>query len=150
MLLEQPAKLALTDADPAGQRIDGSLVERAHFHQRERARDGVGGAAPGAKVGRGFRPATQAGPEPGFVCGGRGREENHILRSRCAGRADRPAVDAGGLDAGEQPAVEAGIADGDARGSRRRGRDRGCPSGLCRHTSGNQVLRFRLGHVASS
>ena len=92
--------------------IDGGLIQRAQFDQSEGAGDGVGGAAPGAEVGGGFRAAAQAGAEPGLVRRGGGGEEDDVLRTRRAGGADRAAVDAGGFDAGEQAAVEAGVADG--------------------------------------
>ena len=69
MLVEQPAKLALPDAEPVGESADVAAIERAAFDQRQRTGDGVGGPAPGAEVGRGFR-AGNAGtvgtppPEP--------------------------------------------------------------------------------------
>ena len=110
MLLEQPPQMALADAEPLGESIERRLVERAELDQRQRARHGVGGAAPGAEIGRGLGPAAQAGAEAGFLCRGGGRKEGHILFARRARRADRPAIDAGRLHAGEEPAVEARIA----------------------------------------
>ena len=81
MLPEQPPELALADAEPSGQRIDIRLVQRAELDQRQRARDGVGGAAPGAEVRRGFRPAAQAGAKAGLL-GRRGRRvERDVLPS---------------------------------------------------------------------
>ena len=64
MLAEQPPQLPLADAEPAGEAFDIGLIEAAGFDQRQRARDGVGGAAPEREVGRGFRPAAQAGRKP--------------------------------------------------------------------------------------
>ncbi len=112
VLAEQPPQLPLADAQPVGQAVDVRLVERAGLDQAERAGDRVRGAAPGGEVRRGLRPAAQAGAEAGALCRRGGRVEAHVLALRGARRADRPAVDAGGLHPHEQPAVEAGVAGG--------------------------------------
>ncbi len=109
MLAEQPPQLSRADAEPVGKALDISLVEAAGFDQGERARHGVAGAAPEREIGRCFRPAAQAWAKAGLLGRRRGRIERYILEFRGAGGANRPAVDAGGFDAHEQPAIEAGI-----------------------------------------
>src|SRR5882757_6510203 len=84
--------------------------ETAGFDQGERAGHRIGGAAPEREIRRGFRPAPQTRAKTGLLgCRG-GGIERYILEFRGARRANRPAVDAGGFDAHEQPTVEAGIA----------------------------------------
>jgi len=111
MALEQAAELPAADAQPPGQRLDSGLVfvEGAVGDQRQGAAHRVGAAAPGGEVGGDFGPAPQAGPEAGLL-GRRGRgEEAAVLEARRAGRADRPAVDAGRGHAHEHAAVESGV-----------------------------------------
>src|SRR4051812_36326339 len=110
MLAEQPAQLPGADTEPVTQALDVVVVEPTGLDQRERARNGVGGAAPERKLGRNFRPATQAWAEAGFLRRRGRRIERDIFELRRARRADRPAVDSGGLDADEQSSVEAGVA----------------------------------------
>ena len=86
MLAEQPPQLPLADAEPLGQGLDVAVVERAGLDQRQRARDGVRRAAPGAEFGRGFRPAAQAGPEAGLLRRRRG-EDRSVTFSRFGVRA---------------------------------------------------------------
>ena len=58
--------------------------KRAGFDQAERARYGVGAAAPEGQVGRGFRPAAQTGAKAGFLRRGGGGEEPDVLALRRA------------------------------------------------------------------
>src|SRR6266702_3098802 len=109
MLAEQPPQLAAADAEPVCQAFDIIAIETACFDQAERARYRVGSAAPERQLGRDFRPAAQAWAKAGLLGRGGGSIERHVLEFRRPRRADRPAVDAGGLDADEQPAVEAGV-----------------------------------------
>src|SRR5688572_30043264 len=59
---------------------------------------------------RQFGPAAQAGPETGAFRLGRMAEEAAVLALRGPHPADRPAIDAGRGDAGEEAAVEARVA----------------------------------------
>ena len=110
MLAKQPAELPLADFQPIGKRRDIALVERAAFDQFQRPRNGRLRAAPGIKVRRTFGSAAQAGPEARCLCRGGRRHERAILELRRPCRANRPAVDAGRLHAGEKPPIVAGIA----------------------------------------
>ena len=110
MLLEQAPQLALADAEASGQYVDIGLVQRAVLDQAQGARYRVRRAAPSAEIGRGFRPAAQAGTEARFLRGSRSRKKDDVLRQRRACRTDRAAVDSGRLDAAEEAAVKAGIA----------------------------------------
>ena len=111
MVLEQPSELPAADAQPLGQRFHAGLavVQRALGDQGQRPADGVGRAAPEGEVRCDFRSATQAGTEARLLCGGGRGEEPAVLEPRHAGRADRPAVDAGRGHAHEDAAVEPGI-----------------------------------------
>ena len=106
MLVEQAPELTLAHAEPRRQGFDVAVIERAGFDQAERARDGVGTAAPEGQVGRGLRPAAQTGAKAGFLRRGGGGEEEHVLALRRRGRAERPAIDAGRRDRNEQAAIE--------------------------------------------
>jgi hypothetical protein len=110
MLLEQPPKLPLAHADAAGKGIHGSVVQRAHLHQRQRPRNRVGGAAPGAEVGRGFWPATEARPKTRLMRGGGGGKEGDVLRLWRPGRANGTAINTGRFDPGKQTPIETRIA----------------------------------------
>ena len=110
VLAEQPPQLPLADAEPVGQGVDVAVVERAGLDQDERAGDGVRRAAPGAEVRRGLRPAAQAGAKARLLRRRGGGIEGHVLALGRARRADRAAVDAGGLHPDEQAPVEAGVA----------------------------------------
>jgi hypothetical protein len=110
MPVKQPPQLPGADAEPVGQSFDIVFIEAAGLDQRQRARHGIGRAAPERQLRRDFRPAAQAGAEACLLRRRRGRVERHVLEFRRACRADRPAIDAGGLDADEQPPVETGIA----------------------------------------
>ena len=107
--LEQATQLPLAHAEAVGKALHVGAVQGAGLDQREGARDGVGGSLPGGKVRRGLRAAAQAGSEPGRLSRRRGGEEGDVLGLGDARRADRPAVDAGRLDAHEQAAVEPGV-----------------------------------------
>ena len=64
MLLEQAPQLALADAEASGQYVDIGLVQRSVLDQAQGARYRIRRAAPSAEIGRGFRPAAQAGRKP--------------------------------------------------------------------------------------
>src|SRR6185437_2839756 len=114
MLVEQAPELAPADAEPLGQRLDAGVgVERAVGHERQRARHRVRAAAPEGEVGRGLRPAAQAGPEPRLLRRRRRGEEAAIGEFGRAGGADRPAIDPGRGHADEKPAVETRVARGE-------------------------------------
>src|SRR3712207_3114487 len=57
-------------------------------------------------------PAAAAGAEARGLRGGGRAEEGDVAGQRRTGGAGRPAVDAGGVHGGEEPAVEAGVAAG--------------------------------------
>src|SRR5206468_3758327 len=65
---------------------------------------------PGGRPGRRLWPAAQARPKSRRFGGGRGRKVAHVLVVRRAGRANRPAIDAGAGDGDEETAVEPRIA----------------------------------------
>ena len=111
MLAELPPQLARADAGPGGQRVQiasssapssiscnaRATLEAAPARGRRRAR------FPGGSAGRdGSRPPC-----------GRGRGVKTTLRDRRARRTDRTAVDARGLDRGEEASVVAGVAHAD-------------------------------------
>jgi hypothetical protein len=113
MLAEEVPELTLANAKAAGQGIGGSLVQGTELDQRQGARHGVRRAAPRSEIGRGFRAAPQAGAKASLLCRRRRGIECDVLRPWRARRADRTAIDARRLDAGEEPAVKAGIAQAD-------------------------------------
>src|SRR5476649_1278840 len=108
MLVEQAAQLPATDAQLLGESLDTglALVECALGDQFHRPAHRVGRAAPEGEFGRALRAAAQAGPEACFLGGRGGGEVAAVLELGRAGRADRPAVDAGRGDAYENSAVE--------------------------------------------
>ena len=110
MLAEQAPQLPLSHAEPYRQGLDIGLVEGAELDERECARHGIRRAAPRAEIRRRLRTAAQAGAEPRLLRGGGRRKEGHVLRKRRPRRADRATIDARGFDAGEDAAVEAGVA----------------------------------------
>ena len=107
---EQPPQLAFADAEAPGQGVHVALVESAGLDQDKGPGDGIGGAAPGAEVGRGLRPAAQTGSKARLLRRrGRGIENNVFALGRTGG-TDRAAIDAGSLHRGEEAPVEAGVA----------------------------------------
>ena len=107
---EQAVEVAGAVPEPAGEAghalpVDDPVGDEAHGAGR-RCRRGCSTRGAGRRVG----PAPLAGPEPGRLRRGRGREEADVGALRCAGGAARPAVDAGGRDGHDEPAVEAGVA----------------------------------------
>ena len=122
---EQAVQVARADAEPGGERVDRSLVERALVDERERPPHDGRGAEPGRGAGRGLGPAAQARPEAGVARRRRGGEVAHVRVAGARRRAHRPAVDAGRGDADEEPPVEAGIARAAGAVERGTGRERG-------------------------
>jgi len=113
MLAEEAPELPLTHTQSTSQGINTSLVQGAELNQRQGARYGIRRAAPRAEVGRGFRPAPQTWAKACLLRSRRRGVECHILRPRRPRWTDGAAVDARGFDAGEEPAVETGIAQAD-------------------------------------
>ncbi len=112
MLHEESAQLSSADAEPLGQFFDARIIaiERTLGDQGEAARHRVRGAAPGAELRRGLRPATQAGTETRLLCRRRRRVETAILELGGARWADRPTIDPGRGHTDEEAAVETRIA----------------------------------------
>ena len=109
MLVEEAAQLAFAEAEAAGKRGDRSLVQRPAVDEHQRARHRVRGAVPGAARRRGLGPAAPARAKAGGLRRGGGRIEADVLAPRRPRRADRPAIDAGRPDPGEEAAIKAGI-----------------------------------------
>ncbi len=110
MTAEETPQLPLAETETFGERGNRRFVERAFFHQSERARDRVRRAAPGGERRRDFGTAAQARPKAGLLRRGGGGKEGDVLAFRRRSRADRTAVDSGRAYAGEKTAVESGVA----------------------------------------
>ncbi len=97
VLKEESAKLAFAEAEALCELLYGGFVavECAGVDQRQRARDGRGGASPRGEMGSRFRAAAEAWAESCFLCCGGRAEEPAVLKLRRARRADGPAIDAG-------------------------------------------------------
>ncbi|MNQ96229.1 hypothetical protein D3C85_1118250 [compost metagenome] len=80
MLAELAPQLPFPHAQALGQRVHAVLVQRAKLDQLQRARHAVRQFVPGTQLGRGLRPAAQAGVVAGFLRGGRGGVEGDVLR----------------------------------------------------------------------
>jgi hypothetical protein len=106
---KEAAELPLADLKSFGQRRDVAAVEGSAFDELQRPRDRRRRPAPCVKVRRTFRSASQARSKAGLLCGGGGGEEMAILELGWSRGADRPAIDAGRLYAGEESPVVAGI-----------------------------------------
>ena len=106
MVAEKASELALAHAQSARQIVNVRVVEGAELDQGQCPRDSVRGAAP-APIGCSSGRQRRHGRKP---ASGRQRwdKTSHSPIS-AAGRTDRAAVDAGGLDAGEEPAIKAGV-----------------------------------------
>src|SRR6266700_30547 len=113
MLAKQPPQLPGADAEPVGKPFDIVIIEPTGLDQGKCAGHGVGRSPPEGEVRRGLRPTAQAWTETSLLRRSRGRKERYVLEFRRARRADRPAIDAGGLDAHEQPSVEPRVAGRD-------------------------------------
>lgn len=107
--VQLPLDLAGRVAQPGGQARHALAVHHAVLDQPHRARDGVGAGVPLGRTGTCVGPAPLAGPEPGLLAGGGAGQEGHVLDLRRHGGAAGAAVDPGGQDGGEEPAVEAGV-----------------------------------------
>ena len=104
--------VALGVAKPASQAADALPIDDAVGDQSHRPADEVGTTVPLGRAGAGVRPTALAGPEPGCLSRGGGRVEADVLAFRSARRAARAAVDPGGADTAEEPAVEARVTGG--------------------------------------
>src|SRR5258708_39615832 len=106
MFLEQPAQMAIGDAEARGEIVErGGLVDDA-----QRAADGGRGAGPRRRAGGGLRPAPLARPKPRRLGRRRSRIVPNIFLERRSRGADRTAVDACGDDGDEESSVETRIA----------------------------------------
>ncbi|MDQ0717337.1 hypothetical protein QFZ55_006789 [Streptomyces luteogriseus] len=94
-------------AEPAGEAGHSLAVHDAVGDQPHGAGHEVGALVPLRGAGAGVGPAALAGPEPGLLTGRRAGVEDHVLRLGRHHRAAGTAVDAGGQDGREEPAVEA-------------------------------------------
>ncbi len=108
MLPKEPPQLTAADAKPIAKRLHPvhPVVERAVGNERQRTRDGAGGAAPAGELGGALGPAAEARPEAGVLRGGGRRKEAAVLEPGGSCRADRAAVDPGREHADEEPAIE--------------------------------------------
>ena len=112
MLAELSPQLARADAGPGGQRVQVAVVQRAQLDQLQRARHAGGQPRRGPAAAR--FPGGSAGRDGSRPPRGRGRGvEDDIARQGRARRTDRTAVDARGLDRGEEASVVAGVAHAD-------------------------------------
>ena len=104
------AQVAAAHPQPGGQRLHRALVERAGPDARDgrghQARQRVDRAGAGGEL----RATAEAGPVTRALGLGGVREEGAAVAAGRAGRADRPAVHAGGPDADQEAAVEARVA----------------------------------------
>ncbi len=112
MLHEQSPELASTHAETRGQGFNALTVavKGAIGDQSERPGNGIRTSAPGCQIGSRLRPATQARTKTCVLRRCRRPKKAAILEFRGAGRADRPAIDAGGGDANKEQAIKARIA----------------------------------------
>ena len=96
-------------AEPGGEPRHALAVDDAVRDEPHGPGDGVRAGVPLRGAGAGVGPAPLAGPETGLLAGGGARVEGHVPRLGRHDRAARAAVDPGGQDRGEEPAVEAGV-----------------------------------------
>ena len=108
VLLEETSQLAPRQTKGLGQHFNITIVEGARLDQRQRPRHRGRAAMPNGDVWRELGPASQAGPKTGRLGGGGGEVVADVLPVWTR-RADRPAIDAGRLNGGEDPPIEAGI-----------------------------------------
>src|SRR5262249_48636211 len=106
---EAAVNVALAEPDARGESRHALAVHHAVGDQAHEAADEVGARVPLGRAWGGVRAAALAGPEAGGLGGRCVGEEAAVLALRGLGRAARAAVDAGGCDAGEEPAVEARV-----------------------------------------
>src|SRR6202044_3080864 len=95
MTTKQTPQLPFAKAETFGERGNRRLIERAFFHQGERARDSIRRAAPGRERRRDFRAATQAGSKARGLRGSSGGKESDVLAFRRRRGANRPAINSG-------------------------------------------------------
>ena len=102
-------QLPLAVVEPTGQPGDAVAVHDAVGDQAHGPADEISSAVPLGRTWCGVGTAAFAGPEASQLGGRCGWVEADIVRLRSHGRAAGPAVDPGGHDGGEEPAVKAGI-----------------------------------------
>jgi len=109
MLQEETPKMAARDADPIGQPLHPAVIQSTLGDQPERAGYERGGAEPGGRAGRGFRPAAKAWAESRRFGGGGGRKIPDVFVLWRACRTNWTAIDTGAGDGDEEAAVEARV-----------------------------------------
>src|SRR5438309_5641639 len=103
--------MALTDGETARQPGEAVAIDGPTRTQPHRAADEIAAHVPSRRTRGRVGAAALAGTIAGELRGGRGGVERHVLSLGPDRRwAARPAVDAGGPDGGDEPAVEAGVA----------------------------------------
>ena len=110
MLQEQTPQVSCSNAQPFGQRLNRKLPGHRIVDETPRAAHGGRGAVPGGSAGSHLRTTAEAGTKSGLGRRGGGWEVADVRLPRRLGRADGPAVDPGGEDADEEPAVEPRVA----------------------------------------
>jgi hypothetical protein len=110
MLATEAPELPLAYPQTIGQGVNTALVQSSELDQRECPGHRARCAPPGPRVRNRLRPTPKAGAKPRLLGGGRRGIEGHVLRPRRPGWTDRTAVDACRLHGGEEPPVEASIA----------------------------------------
>ena len=106
---ELTVQLPLAVVEATGESGNTVTVDNAVRDQAHGPADEIGSTVPLGRTWGGVRTAALAGPEAGQLGCRCGRVEAHIVRLRGHRRAAGPAVDPGGHDGGEEPAVKAGI-----------------------------------------
>ena len=110
VVFKQPGQVTAAQAQLQGKVFHAAVVQATLADVPQGPRHGGRGAQPGRCTGGSLGAAPLAGPEPRlFSCGGT-QVEFHVLAARSHRRAHGPAVDSGGFHAGEEPAVETGVA----------------------------------------
>ena len=108
--VELPLHLPGAVAQARGEPGHALAVHDTVTDQPHRTADRVGAGVPLGRAGHRVGAAAAAGPEPGALRGGRGREEAHVLPLGCGRRATGAAVDPGRGHGEEELAVEPGVA----------------------------------------
>ena len=110
VLSKQAAELSLSDAQALRQPTDAGFIECACVDQRQGPGHRIRRPAPGGKLGRRFRPTSQAGTEACFLRRRCCRIERHVLALGHARGTYRTAIDPARPHAAEQASVETRVA----------------------------------------
>ncbi|MDB5333239.1 MAG: hypothetical protein JWP03_4390, partial [Phycisphaerales bacterium] len=106
---KEPPKLALADFQPIGERRDIPIIKRPRLNHLQCPRHGRRGAPPRVEIRRAFRPTPQTRPKPRRLRRRGSGQKRTVFQLGRTGRANGPAIDAGGLHASEKPPVVPGI-----------------------------------------